>query len=240
LDRDLVDLESAVKSLPGVLGCTIFSAPDGSVSEIQAFIRRGADKGEVQDAIFDEVKRRDLQTSLRRVFVFELEAEQAPQDHDSLQEAVEVAQREAESASAPGRPAPSTETPTVTSALGPRPVLQRVTMDSSERSTEAQVALTGARHEVVGRALDDPSASGLELLARATLEAVHQLVGEWIFTLEAASLVSEGGRDAVVVFVRSAEGLETVGAALVRGGERAEAAVRATLDAINRRIAQGS
>jgi hypothetical protein len=239
MDRELVDLESGVKTIPGVLGCALFSSPDGSISEIQAFIRADADKGEVHDAILDEVTRRGLQASLRRVFVFELDAEEALEDHDSLQDAVEVASQEAESTSSE-RAAPPEPPPAVSSAVGPRPVLQRVTVASTEERAEAQVALSGARHQVVGRAVDDPSADAVELLARAALEAVHELIGGWIFSLVGASVVSRGGHDAVVVFVRSTEGLETVGAALVRGGEQAEAAVRATLDAINRRIGQGT
>jgi hypothetical protein len=60
-----------------------------------------------------------------------------------------------------------------------------------------------------------------------------------IFRFEGASLVSILGREAVLVLVKI-DDLETVGAALLRDGPATEAAVRATLDAVNRRMERGA
>jgi hypothetical protein len=89
----------------------------------------------------------------------------------------------------------------------------------------------------VGRASGDKTPHGLKVLGEATLEAVGKIMGDTRFSFEGASLVNILGREAVMVLVRLDE-LETVGAALVREAPVTEAAVRATLDAVNRRLDQ--
>lgn len=232
----LVELEKAVEDIEGVLGCVILAAPDdASPAEIQAFARMGSDLDAVRKAIVDEVTGRGLEASLSKIFVFELEAESHLGDRESLQRAAEVAEQEARVrgplSAANKRPQHSERR-----GVGRRPPLRKVLLASSlPGSAEAEVILGGEGGDVVGQARGEKTPHSLRVLAEATLHAAGRLVPEVDFALGGASLVSVLGREAVMVLVRDGE-LETVGAALVREGPVSEAAVRATLDAVNRRL----
>ena len=235
----LVELERAVESLPGVLGCVILAGSDEtSPSEIQAFARLGTDLDSVRKAIVAEVTDRGLEGSLSKIFVFELEAESHFGDRESLQRAVEVAEQEARTRGPLTRPAPE-EVPRIQRSGPPvaaRTALRKVVLASSLLGTaEAEVVLGGTGGDVVGQARGEKTTHSLRLLAEATLHAASRIVEEVDFVLGGASLVSVVGREVVMVVVRD-EDLETVGAALVRDGPVSEAAVRATLDAVNRRL----
>jgi hypothetical protein len=233
----LVELEKAVEGIEGVLGCVILAASDeASPAEIQAFARLGSDLDAVRKAIVDEVTRRGLEASLSKIFVFELEAESHLGDRESLQRAAEVAEQEAR-VRGPLSAAPAARSEgSERRRLGRRPPLRKVILASSlPGSAEAEVILGGEGGDVVGQARGEKTPHSLKVLAEATLHAAGRLVEEVDFALGGASLVSVLGREAVMVLVRDGE-LETVGAALVRKGPVSEAAVRATLDAINRRL----
>lgn len=237
----LVGLESAIKKLPGVLGCVILTTPDGLPSEIQAFTQAGADADVLRKSIADEVAARGL-GPLKQLFVFELDAESHFGDRESVARAAELAEQEARSRgplSVPA-PAPPPPPPLRSPGLAARPPLRRVLLSSSSWKSEAEVALGGAGEEVVGQAEGDKTPHGLRVLAEATLQAAGRLVDRFDFRLVGASLVSSFEREAVLVIVTEEDWPETIGAALVRQGPVSEAAVRATLDAINRRLAQQS
>jgi hypothetical protein len=234
---DVDDLETAIKQLPGVLGCVVLSGVDGNPSEIQAFTKTGTDREEVQTRILEEISKRDLTSPVNQVFVFELEAESYFGDLESLERAVEFAEQEARTRGPMStiekvrRPEPSAD-----AGSEMRPVLQRVSLTSSSWSSEAHVALASEVEEVVGRARSEKTPHGLKVLAEATLEAVSSLVPDVDFTLKSASLVNVTGHEAILVVVEETGGLDMLGAALTRGGPLAESAVRATLDAVNRRL----
>ena len=246
-DPTLVDLESAIKALPGVLGCVILTDGEGAPSEIQAFTRVGTDQAQVESLIEVEVSERGLAGNLRQVFVFELEAESHFGDRETLERAAELAEQEARTrgprsmdASAELR---SLQTIVGRGSGGPsaanRPPLLRVSYSSSHRTSEAQVAIGSEEQEFVGEATGQKTPHGLRVLAEATLEAVDKLIGQSRVELVGASLVNVVGQEAVLVLVKETEGPDMLGAALLRGGSVSEAAVRATLDAVNRRIMQG-
>lgn len=245
-DPTLVELEAAIKNLPGVLGCVILTDGQGSPSEIQAFTKVGASTSEVQGQIEGEVANRGLAGALRQVFVFELEAESHFGDRETLERAAELAEQEAR-ARGPRTIDASDELRRLQAIAthpsggpGTRPPLLRVNLTSSHQTSQAQVALGGDENsEVVGEASGEKTPHGLKVLAQATLEAVDQLLGDARVDLVGASLVSVVGEEAVLVVVREASGTEMLGGALVRGGPVTEAAVRATLDAVNRRLMQG-
>lgn len=236
---DLLDLETTIKGLPGVLGCVILTNPQGDAAEIQAFTRLGVDQSEVQSEILAEVARRGLEDSLRQVFVFELEAESHFGDRESLERAAEVAEQEARS-KGPVAPGTSWSAPAEPAlANRSRPLLHRVVLTASTWKSEAEVAL-GPHDEAVGQASGEKTPHGLKVLADATLQAVAQLVPEIEFSMLGASMVNVLGKEAVLVLVQEEGGPETIGAALIRNGPIPEAAVRATLDAINRRLSLAS
>lgn len=244
-DVKLVDLELLIKELPGVLGCVILTDADGAPSEIQAFTGADIDQAKVQEQIQEQVAKMGLAGHLRQVFVFELEAESQFGDRETLERAAELAEQDAR-ARGPRRLDPVTELrslQTTVTRSGPvpgtrqRPPLLRVSLSATSVTAEAQVALgAAATREVVGEASGERTPHGLKVLAEATLEAVERLVGEAKIELIGASLVTVLGHEAVLVAVKESGGAEMLGAALVREGPVPEAAVRATLDALNRRI----
>ena len=235
---DLLELESAVKKLPGILGCVILSDGDGNPAEIQAFVRLGLDPAEAQKAIQTTVTRFKLEPPLRQIFVFELDAESQFGDRESLERAAELAEQDARARgpatiqSTPGRQARAR------AGAGARPVIQRVSLTASSWTAESEVSLKMHDAEIIGSAEGERTPHGLSLLAQATIDAAHKLIGMQHFELEAASMVSIGGRQAVLVLVRQEQAPPNLGAALVREGPISESAVRATLAAINRKLQQ--
>lgn len=248
---DLDDLESAIKQLPGVLGCVILRNSEGNPSEIQAFTQVGTDRDLVQSQILSEIANRELGAPVSQVFVFELEAESYFGDLESLERAAEFAEQEARShgpiaASASAGPseqaaeqagrAPAPAQP-ARAEHAARPALRRVALTSSSWKSQAEVALGGPDNEVVGQSTSEKTPHGLKVLAEATLEAVRSLVTEVEFKLKTAALVTVSGQEAVLVIVQEEGKFDVLGAALTRGGPVTETCVRATLDAVNRRLA---
>jgi hypothetical protein len=227
---NLLDLEARIKKLPGVLGCVIVSDDSGGPSEIQAFARVGADRTEIRDRIQDEARKFDPGNSLKQVFVFELEAESLT-GPDALKHAGLLAELEALNNEA-------VQSKAGVEATRDRLEFRRVVALTTTWRSEAEVSLRGPSGEHVGQATGDETPHGLEVLAQATIDAVHKLIGEaGVFELAGAWLTEGLGRRVVVVLVNSKQG-DMVGAALVREGPVKEAAVRATLDAMNRRLAR--
>lgn len=243
-DPTLVELEAAIKALPGVLGCVILTDGDGAPSEIQAFTRLGTEPRGIQHSIETEVANRGLAGALRQVFVFELEAESQFGDRETLERAAELAEQEARTRG-PRTLDPSEELRSLQAVVThhrgskQRPPLLRVNFTSSHQTSEAQVALGAENSEVVGEATGKKTPHGLKVLAEATLEAVDQLIDDSTIELIGASLVTVVGEEAVLVVVKETGGPQMLGGALVHGGPVSEAAVRATLDAVNRRLMQG-
>jgi hypothetical protein len=238
---EIQDLEAAIKQLPGVLGCVVLHTPDGRPSEIQAFTQVGTDRDAIQSRILEEVAGRDFGEQMSQIYVFELEEESYFGDLEALERAVEYAEQEARTQGPRKLPdeqvAPAAGMgPTV--SLGKRPRVRRVALSSSSWTSEAVVALGEEGNEVVGQATAEKTPHGLKVLAEATLEAATKLTGGGTeFKVKSASLVNVGGQEAVLVLVLE-DGADMLGAALTRGGPLTEATVRATLDAINRRLAK--
>lgn len=243
---DVVGLEASIKALTGVLGCVILTNEDGEPAEIQAFTRAGTDQRAIQEQIQAEVETRGMTGKLRQVFVFELEAESHFGDRETLERAAELAEQDARMRGPRG-----TDDEALVSlrsvvaepgraASRDRPPLLRVSFSSTNITSEAEVAL-GAEidREVVGQAAGEKTPHGLTVLAQATLDAVAQLVGDHRIRLVGASVVSVVGHEAVLVVVAEDETKAVLlGSALIRGGPVSETAVRATLDAVNRRLSQ--
>ncbi len=243
-DNDVLDFESWVKSLDNVLGCVILTRPTtGAAEEIQAFVRAGTDRDAIHKAIADRARERGLGADLRQVLVFELHAESHLGDRESLQRAAEVAEQDARAKGLDPLTSidPLEDTATVeveyTSPVEKRPPVRRVLLSSTSWHSQAEVALGEEGAEIQGFATGEKTPHGLKVLAQATLEATAQLASIDV-DLKGASLVNTFGREAVLVLVQMRGSPETLGAALVRNGPLSEAAVRATLDALNRRLAQ--
>ena len=240
---DLEDLESLIKQLPGVLGCVILRSSDGSPSEIQAFTQVGTDRDVVQSQILSAIADLDLGSPVSQVFVFELEAESYFGDLESLERAAEFAEQEAlsrgplsGSAATEGEAEAAEKPASKPIEMAARPALRRVALTSSSWKSQAEVALGSPGNEVVGQSSSEKTPHGLKVLAEATLEAVRTLVPEVEFKLRAAALVTVSSQEAVLVVVQEEGKFDVLGAALTRGGPVTETCVRATLDAVNRRL----
>lgn len=245
-DPTLVELEAAIKRLPGVLGCVILTDGEGAPSEIQAFTRLGTESPGIRTEIEREVAERGLAGALRQVFVFELEAESHFGDRETLERAAELAEQEARTRGPRGLDA-SEELRRLQSiathpagGVGKRPLLLRVNLTPGGETSEASVALGVEQAEVIGEAVGEKTPHGLKVLAQATLEAVDKMLGGFPIDLVGASLVTVVGHEAVLIVVKERDGQDMLGGALVREGPVSEAAVRATLDAVNRRLMQGA
>lgn len=214
-EANLTDLEASIKQVEGVLGCAILVNPTRAAYEIHAFTRTGVDSAQIEAAIAERAEVHSSKDLLSRIFLFELDAGSAPNDRGVLRRADD--------------PQPG----------GKRPLLVRVSPAPSIGRSIAGLALEGGAGRVADEATGELTPHGLELLAEGTLDAVANLLGLRRFTSGTASLVELGGQGVVVVVVDEREGPQLVGAALVREGSITETAVRATLDAINRRLERG-
>jgi hypothetical protein len=235
---EISEFESTIKAIPGVLGCVILAGGDGAPSEIQAFTSTGTDRDEIQARILEEMASRDFGDESSRVYVFELSAESYFDDLESLERQVEFAEQEARTAGRLGDQ--EGEVPAQHPAVGPlraRPRVRKVSLSSSSWTSEAVVALGDEETEAVGQASAEKTPHGLKVVADATLEAAQKITGgDTSFRVKSASLVNVGGQEAVLVLVLEND-QDMLGSALTRGGPLHEATVRATLDAINRRLA---
>ena len=238
---EISELETTIKAFPGVLGCVILTSGEGSPNEIQAFTSTGTDRDEIQARILEEMASRDFGDENSRVYVFELSAESYFDDLESLERQVEFAEQEARSAGAigdqPSGPASDVPGRAGDPVLRARPKVRKVSLTSSSWTSEAVVALGDEGNETVGQASAEKTPHGLKVVAEATLEAAQKIAGGGTsFKVTSASLVNVGGHEAVLVLVLEND-QNMLGSALTRGGPLHEATVRATLDAINRRLA---
>lgn len=242
-DAGLIELEAEIKKVPEVLGCVILMKPDGSSGEVQAFARLGADLEALKDTILARVEASGLGETLRVVQVFELEAESLFGDRQTLERAAELAEQEARARGLRGAAEEPGAAPAARGdgtrwapdrGLDKRPLLQRVVLSATTKTSDAEVALGGPDQEVVGLASGSKSAHALVVVAQATLDACRRLVEGFDAELRGASLVRVVGQDAVVVLVRLGGELDLIGSALLREASSSEATVRATLDAVNR------
>lgn len=125
-------------------------------------------------------------------------------------------------------------------ATPPRPVISRLRMRVSGLEVQCAVTLSVAGREVTGVAVGTANSSGtLRAVSGATLRAVEQLAAGVVrLEIEQLELTSVGSDSTLLVSLTmmSATGSSRLtGAAAVRQDVR-QAAVRATLDAVNRRL----
>jgi hypothetical protein len=124
-----------------------------------------------------------------------------------------------------------------------RPRLKQLTVRLEGLQLEAEVVLLGPGGEHVGTATGNRGAvSRLATVAAAALSALAGAdAGGRAMTLQTAQIVGAGDvQVALVVLLELGEAHDThlVGAVMVRGGDHADAVVRAVLDATNRRLSR--
>lgn len=138
-----------------------------------------------------------------------------------------------------GRPEPL-DAVLLEEAIAPRIQLGGVGLLTTERSIKAEVELRAGLLEA--RAVYEGASSlgnDLQLVARATVEAVSQLIADPVaMSLSDLRLCDLGGEQVVIAAVEFAEGRrsERLIGACAAGPGRPQAAVFAVLDALNRRV----
>ena len=205
--RDVVD---ALRAVPGVAAADVEPDDEGGMGLLRLGLDPGVDEVEVATSVG---------RLLREQFGLGVDAErvQIVEDADLLCEAEVPSQR-----------------------AGQRPAISRMHLVSSGLDVTATVTLSSRGRVATGEARGTASSSGVQrAVAHATLRAVEALLdGEVRFDLEHLEVNQLGSERTVLVTLSllSARGTERLtGAAGVREDVR-QAVIRATLDALNRRL----
>lgn len=121
-----------------------------------------------------------------------------------------------------------------------RPVIRDLALGGHGLEIQAEVALDVAGSEVRGRATGPATRrSTFRAIARATLDAVETMCADEVRTeLEQVELVDDGQDERVTVTVTflTHEGADRLVGVSISRGDAEQAVMRATLDAVNRRV----
>ena len=212
--RLLPELEDALRRIQGVKAASVVTGPDAVPTEVHVLAAPGKPaKQVVRDVQSLALARYDIDIDHRIVSVVQI-----GEDEPSL----EVVRPEAEEEE------PST-----------RPVIAAIMVRSSGGLIEATVSMSVGDTVFEGRAEGAAGHSHrARLVAMATLDAVHELLGQPC-EVESSVVLPVGGRDVAVSVLtmmvpRAGEQVLT-GSAAVRGDE-AEAVARSVLAALNRQL----
>jgi hypothetical protein len=228
---ELPELQQAVRALRGVAHATVRWPEPGGPATLHIIFERDADRDEVTREVLDALQRvGDVDLATLRVQVPPPPGAPAPETGEPRRSA------EAEAgARGPGQPAVVDE--------GRRPVFSGLSVERTNLDNTVVVTLrlgerllTGRADGLATRRATPRTAAAAALLAlREVVPRDTRLYLEWLEIVDAAS----PERPTVVqsaVTCLTASGEETyIGSAIVRDDVR-EAAVRATLDALNRRL----
>jgi hypothetical protein len=211
---DFREIVAALRDVPGVADADVEPDADGGMGLLRLGLEAGVDEVAVATSVGRLLRERfGLGVDAERVQIVE-DAEV----HPMMTTDVEVPQQR----------------------LAGRPAISRMHLVSSGLDVTATVSLTADGRTSSGEARGSASQSGVQrAVATATLRAVEQLAGD-IARFELDHLeISHLGADRMVIValtMLSARGTERLtGAATVREDVR-QAVIRATLDALNRRL----
>jgi hypothetical protein len=209
---DYREIVAALRDVPGVSDADV--EPDGEGG--MGLLRLGLEAGVDEVAVATSVGR-----LLRERFGLGVDAER-----------VQIV----EDAEVPAHPAPDVPM----QRAGTRPAISRMHLVSSGLDVTATVTLSADGRTAQGEAQGSASQSGVQrAVAAATLRAVEALSGDAArFELDHLEVTQLGAERTVLISLTmlSAKGTERLtGAATVREDVR-QAVIRATLDALNRRL----
>jgi hypothetical protein len=213
--RLLPQLEEALRQIPGVRAASVVTGPDAVPTEVHVLASPGkAAKQVVRDVQSLAMARYDIDIDHRIVSVVQI-----GEDEPSL----EVVRPDVEEDEEPST----------------RPAIAAIMVRSSGGLIEASVSLSVGDTVFEGRAEGAAGHSHrARLVAMATLDAVHELLGQPC-EVESSVVLPVGGRDVAVTILtmmvpRAGEQVLT-GSAAVRGDE-ADAVARSVLAALNRQL----
>ncbi|MEP7055339.1 MAG: hypothetical protein ABI912_08840 [Actinomycetota bacterium] len=214
--RLLPELEASLRQLTGVRAVRVVTGPDRKPTEIH--VLAAGDKAPKQVA-------RDVQSLAMAEFDIEI-------DHRiiSVVQLDSADQPATEADDAPAAAAPAAN----------RVTISTISVESGGSHTQVSVTLASGGVEVIGNNRGAAGAANrARIVARATLDAVSNLVELDAAEVDHAQVIPVGGREVAVCTLQylTVNGGQVVvsGSAVVRG-DPAEAVARAVLDALNRRI----
>lgn len=216
--RLLPELESSLRQLTGVRAVRVVTGPDRKPIEIHVLAARDkAPKQVVRDVQSLAMAEFDLEIDHRIVSVVQLDSGDGVDDVAAAQQ----------TAAAEAPPAAN------------RVTISAISVESAGAYAVVAVSLAAAATVMTGTSRGPGgSANRARIVARATLDAVSQLVELDAAEIDQAQVVAIGGRDVAVCTVQfvtpSGEHLVS-GSAVVRN-DHADAVARAVLDALNRRL----
>lgn len=221
----------AVEAVIGVARASVRLPRDGDRGNLRIVFEAGADRQGVASRVASVLSAR-----------FRLRV--APEAIARLAETAEPAEASepAETAEPAGAPTTGVERqPASSDRDGARPTIRGLEIDSSGLESEVRVTLGLHDQTVTGEATAAATTRArLRAVAAATLDAAGLLLAEIArLELDELDVVHDGDRSRVVATVSllTYEAVERlVGAALVRDGDVERAVVRASLDAVNRRV----
>jgi hypothetical protein len=220
-DQDLVE---ALRAVPGVSDAGVTPDPDGGFGTLKLDLEPGVDEAVVASVVG---------RLLREQFGLGVDADrvQIVEDADLSHPAPVASEDDVEFA----------DTVPVPAQRAARPAISRMHLVSSGLDVTASVTLASGDRTAVGEARGAASQTGVHrAVASATLRAVELLVDMQIrFELDHLEITPMGGTERTVLVsltLLTSRGTERLtGAAGVREDVR-QAVIRATLDALNRRL----
>jgi hypothetical protein len=213
---DASALVAALRAVPGVTDADVTPDDDGGLGTLRLDLEPGVDEAEVASTVG---------RLLREQFGLGVDADRVQVVEDSVVE----------------RPVAAGPDPVVPDQrAASRPAISRMHLVSSGLDVTATVTLSSGVRSATGEASGAASQSGVHrAVATATLRAVEQLVDNLVrFELDHLEVTPMGSERTVLVSLTllTSKGAERLtGAAGVREDVR-QAVIRATLDALNRRL----
>lgn len=209
-------LVAALRAVPGVTDADVTPDAEGGLGTLRLDLEPGVDEAEVASTVG---------RLLREQFGLGVDADRVQVVEDAVVDRSAAEPRE----------------PTVPEQRAPaRPAISRMHLVSSGLDVTASVTLSSGVQVATGEASGAASQSGVHrAVATATLRAVEQLVDNLVrFELDHLEVTPMGSERTVLVSLTllTSKGTERLtGAAGVREDVR-QAVIRATLDALNRRL----
>lgn len=221
---DFREIVAALRDVPGVADADVEPDDDGGMG----LLRLGLEAGVDEVAVATSVGR-----LLRERFGLGVDAERV-----QIVEDAEISRAGATTAT--NVTSSTTELDVPQQRLAGRPAISRMHLVSSGLDVTATVSLTSDGRTAAGEARGSASQSGVQrAVATATLRAVEELAGDIArFELDHLEVAHLGSDRMIIVALTmlSSRGTERLtGAAAVREDVR-QAVIRATLDALNRRL----
>lgn len=208
LNGETRTMDEALVRIEGVKGARLTQDPSGTITEVHVLAAGGRAPKQVG---------RDVQTMLRVEF------------------GIEVDYRVISIVQIDDLPVPSSRA----AAAPTRPSVARVAADAEGSSSTVTVELDLAGRRLTGSARGAAHASW-RLAAQATVDALGDVVGDQALEIEFAGIVTAGQRQVALVSIRAAgaRGDSVLTGSANTRRDAHDAIARATLDALNRLLAE--